>query len=155
MLGIFSFVKRLLQRLCGRTPHATVPPASAAREQATARKPMIESVESRLHLSGNGLSATYFNNADLTGSSISRIDATVNFDWGTGSPNSAIGADTFSARWTGQVQAQKNETYTFFTTSDDGVRLWIDGRQIINDWSVHSPREDKGTIHRGPPWVCK
>jgi hypothetical protein len=145
MLGIFSFFKRLIQRLFRRTPHATVPPASAPREQ-DARKPMIESVESRLHLSGNGLLATYFNNADLTGSSFSRIDATVNFDWGTGSPNAAIGADTFSARWTGQVQAQKNETYTFFTTSDDGVRLWIDGKQVINDWSVHAPREDKGTI---------
>ena len=53
MLGIFSFFKRLIQRLFRRTPHATVPSTPVPREQ-TARKPMIESVESRLHLSGNG-----------------------------------------------------------------------------------------------------
>ncbi|HEY7115155.1 MAG TPA: PA14 domain-containing protein, partial [Tepidisphaeraceae bacterium] len=85
-------------------------------------------------------------NSDLTGKTISRVDATVNFDWKTGSPNSAIAADTFSARWTGSVQATRNETYTFYTDSDDGVRLWVNGKQLVNDWSVHAPREDKGTI---------
>ena len=74
---------------------------------------------------GDGLAATYFNNADFTGTTVVRTDPTVNFDWGSGSPAPAIGADTFSARWTGQVQPQFSETYTFYTQSDDGVRLWV------------------------------
>src|SRR5262249_10455794 len=54
---------------------------------------------------GTGLAVTYFDNMDFTGATVSRPDAPVNFDWGTGSPPPGIGADTFSARWTGQVQA--------------------------------------------------
>src|SRR5581483_4909068 len=47
-------------------------------------------------------------------------------------PSSGMGADTFSVRWQGQVQPRFSETYTFYTTSDDGVRLWINGQQLIN-----------------------
>ena len=55
---------------------------------------------------GNGLSVTYYNNIDFTGTTVTRVDPTVDFAWGAGSPAAAIGADTFSARWTGQVEAQ-------------------------------------------------
>ncbi len=81
-----------------------------------------------------GFTATYFNSINLTGTSISRIDPSIDFDWGTGSPDPAIGADNFSARWTGQILAQHSETYTFYTTTDDGVRLWIDGQLLIDKW---------------------
>src|SRR4029453_18618114 len=77
--------------------------------------------------SGTGLSATYFDNADFTGAAVSRVDPTVNFSWGSGSPASAIGVDTFSARWTGQIEAPYTGAYTFYTVSDDGVRLWVNG----------------------------
>src|SRR5205814_5590868 len=88
-----------------------------------------------------------YNTIDLTGSVIlTRTDATVNFDWGTGSPYLLIGANTFSARWTGFVQPQYSQTYTFYTTSDDGVRLWVNGIQIINNWTDHGSTENSGTI---------
>ncbi|MEV0350004.1 PA14 domain-containing protein [Nonomuraea sp. NPDC050680] len=93
-----------------------------------------------------GLSATYFDNADLTGATVTRIDPTVNFDWGSAAPAPAIGADTFSVRWTGKVVADKAETYTFVTTSDDGVRLWVDGKPLIDNWTDHSKRDDTGQI---------
>ena len=96
---------------------------------------------------GTGLSATYFNNADLSGSTVSRVDPTVDFSWGSGSPASAIGADTFSARWTGQIEAPFSGTYTFYTVSDDGVRLWVNNVQVINQWTDHSPTEHTGTIN--------
>lgn len=95
---------------------------------------------------GVGLSATYFNNIDLTGTTVTRIDATVNFAWGGGTPDAAIGADTFSARWEGQVQPRYDEDYTFYTLSDDGVRLWVNGVQIINNWTDHGDTENAGTI---------
>nr|MBA3846694.1 hypothetical protein [Planctomycetota bacterium] len=53
--------------------------------------------------SGTGLAAAYFDNADFTAHVVSRIDAGVDFAWGGGSPHAAVGADTFSARWRGQV----------------------------------------------------
>ncbi len=76
------------------------------------------------------------------------IDGSVNFNpadtlLGT---NRAGGPDTYSARWTGQVKADFGETYTFYTNSDDGVRLWVNGQQVINNWTLHGPTEDSGAI---------
>ncbi|MET0167943.1 MAG: PQQ-dependent sugar dehydrogenase, partial [Vicinamibacterales bacterium] len=96
--------------------------------------------------SGTGLSATYFDSATFSGAVITRTDPTVNFTWGLGSPAGAIGPDTFSARWTGQVEAQFTGTYTFYTQSDDGVRLWVNGQQLVNNWTNHSLTENRGTI---------
>jgi len=96
---------------------------------------------------GTGLRGNYYNTQDLTGSIIlSRIDSTVNVDWGTGSPDPSINVDHFSARWLGQVQATTTGSYTFSTNSDDGVRLWVNGTQIINNWTDHAPVIDSGTI---------
>jgi hypothetical protein len=96
--------------------------------------------------SGSGLLATYFDNQDFTGTAVTRMDATVDFTWGGGSPDPAIAADTFSARWTGEVEARTSEPYTLFTTSDDGVRLWVDGQLLIDHWTDHGAVEDHGTI---------
>ncbi|MEL6816068.1 MAG: DUF4347 domain-containing protein, partial [Cyanobacteria bacterium J06598_3] len=59
---------------------------------------------------GNGLKADYYNNANFTDLVVTRTDATVDFNWGLGSPASAIGNDTFSARWSGQLEAVYSET---------------------------------------------
>src|SRR5262249_7930466 len=88
---------------------------------------------------GTGLAATYFDNIDFTGATVSRTDATLNFNWGSGSPAAGIGADTFSARWTGQVLAVESGNYRFQTSSDDGVRLWVNGQLLINNWTNHAP----------------
>jgi len=96
---------------------------------------------------GTGLRADYYNTNNLSGNIIlTRTDATVNFDWQNGSPAAAISTDNFSARWSGQVQAAYSETYTFYTTSDDGVRVWVNGQQLINNWTEHGPVENSGTI---------
>ena len=93
-----------------------------------------------------GLKGDYYNNMDFTGFVLSRVDPGVNFDWGNGSPDPSIGADTFSVRWTGQIQPLFSETYTFYTLSDDGVRLWVNGAQLVNNWTDHAPTENSGTI---------
>ncbi|MBH8566304.1 hypothetical protein I8748_29815, partial [Nostoc sp. CENA67] len=95
---------------------------------------------------GTGLKGEYYDNIDFTNLKLTRTDSKVDFNWGSGSPNSSIGADTFSVRWTGQVQAQYSETYNFYTTTDDGVRLWVDGKQIINNFVNQAAKEISGTI---------
>lgn len=95
---------------------------------------------------GSGLRAEYFNNIYLTSpASLSRTDATVNFDWGISAPASGVNVDHFSVRWTGQVEAPISGSYTFSTTSDDGIRLWVNGVQLINNWTDHAPTNDNGT----------
>jgi hypothetical protein len=95
---------------------------------------------------GNGLAATYYDNKDFTGTSISRVDPNINFDWGAGSPNAAIGVDTWSARWTGSIQAQYTDTYTFHTLADDGIRVFINGRLVINNFQDQAVTETSGSI---------
>lgn len=93
-----------------------------------------------------GLYATYYDNADFTGTSLSRIDTTVDFDWGQSSPAPVIGPDTFSARWTGYVKPPTTGTYTFSANTDDGVRLWVNNQQLINNWVNQSATEKSGAI---------
>ena len=98
---------------------------------------------------GTGLAATYFNNIDLTNQALQRIDPTVNFNWGGGSPDPSIGNDTYSARWEGFIEVPSSGVYTFYTYTDDGVRLWVDGELIINNWTDHGPTEDQAEIGMG------
>ena len=90
---------------------------------------------------GTGLRAEFFNNRDPNAPLIlNRIDATVDVDWGSNSPAAGVNNDNFSARWTGQVEAPVTGSYVFSTITDDGVRLWINGVQVINDWNGHPPK---------------
>lgn len=76
----------------------------------------------------------YFNNRDLSGSpAFSREDGSLAFNWGDGSPASNFPSDNFSARWTRTVQFAP-ATYRFYVRADDGVRIWLDNDQIINEW---------------------
>ena len=95
---------------------------------------------------GTGLYGEYFDNKDLSSRKLTRTDTTVNFDWGSGSPDALIGADTFSVRWTGWVQAPASGSYTFHTDSDDGVRLWVDNQLIINNLTDHGVTPNSGSI---------
>lgn len=76
--------------------------------------------------SGDGLLATYYDNDDFTGPSLTRVDPNIDFDFGFGSPDPAIGNDNWSARWTGRIMPRFSEDHTFFTFQDDGMRVWID-----------------------------
>lgn len=98
------------------------------------------------HLTCGGLYAEYFGTKNLTKRKVTRIDPVVDFDWDTDSRDDAIGSENFSARWTGFVKPPTSGSYTFRTDSDDGVRLWVDGKLIIDDWTDHAPRKNSGTL---------
>ncbi len=82
----------------------------------------------------HGLTAAYFNDLDFTGRTATRIDPQINFNWGNAGPIFLFGGDTFSARWTGQLEAPASDTYTFSARSSDGMRVWLDGQLIIDRW---------------------
>ncbi|MCB0177045.1 MAG: PKD domain-containing protein [Anaerolineae bacterium] len=82
----------------------------------------------------------YFDNDSLSGSpALVRNDVAISFDWGLGSPAPGIiPVDFFSVRWTRTLNFAAG-TYRFFTRTDDGVRLWVDGALLINQWNEQSP----------------
>ncbi|MDR4497892.1 MAG: neuraminidase-like domain-containing protein [Candidatus Scalindua sp.] len=97
-------------------------------------------------LSIHGLRATYFRNQDLTDPAVTRIDDKIDFDWGRASPiDGIIDPDSFSVRWTGKVLPKHSGTYTFYTETDDGVRLWVDNIKLINEWYPQRATEHPGT----------
>jgi chitodextrinase len=93
-----------------------------------------------------GLTGTYFDAIDFTAKKFVRIDPTINFDWADGAPDTSMDPDTFSIRWTGKVMPKTSELYTFFTQTDDGVRLWVDGKLLIDKWIDQPATEWSGTM---------
>jgi uncharacterized repeat protein (TIGR03806 family) len=108
---------------------------------------------------GTGLKGEYWSNEFVNSPptdpfngppTLTRVDPIVDFDWGNGSPDASISADLFTARWTGSIQPQFTETYTFYVTSDDGARLflWVNGQQVtvVDSWMDQAATEHSGTV---------
>jgi uncharacterized delta-60 repeat protein len=85
-----------------------------------------------------GWKGEYWVNSTFTGSPVlCRSDASLNFDWGSGSPDPAIPADHFSAQWTRTVNLSGG-TYLFHVDHDDGARLYIDDmvNPVLDKWGI-------------------
>ncbi len=94
----------------------------------------------------NNWRGEYFNNANLSGNpSYVRDDANVNFNWGTGAPAPGINVDNFSVRWTRNLNFTSGR-YRFTATSDDGVRVYVHDRLVINNWSDHAAQTVTGEL---------
>jgi beta-glucosidase len=88
-----------------------------------------------------GLKAEFFDNSSLSGPPVStRIDAHIDFDWVSGAPLPQLSSDRFSVRWTGAIRPGTSGPYLFRARSDDGMRVFLDGALIIDDWADHAPR---------------
>jgi len=90
--------------------------------------------------------ADYYQGQNFETFVLQRDDAAIDFDWGNGAPDPLVGNDNFSVRWMGTIQPSVTETFTFYATTDDGSRLWVDGQLLIDDWTNHAPQERTGTI---------
>jgi hypothetical protein len=89
-----------------------------------------------------GVKAQYFKGIDLAGGPVlTRVEPSIDHSWGSAEVAAGL-SDGVSARWTADLQAPFSETYQLTTTTDDGVRLWLDGRRIINNWTNHGNTDD-------------
>jgi beta-glucosidase len=102
-----------------------------------------------------GLRGQYFNGRELRGEPVlTRVDPRVEFRWYRGSPTDelvargelladrALGSDDFSIRWTGKLLPPVSGEYEFTVTGNDGVRLLLDGRKVLEEWSETSVARD-------------
>ena len=96
----------------------------------------------------HGLKGEYFNNQELEGSpSLTRTDRHIDFKWGEGSYSADGPVDHFSVRWTGYFIPKKTGDYNFYSSADDGVRLYLNDQNVIDDWVRHSETLDTYTTH--------
>jgi lysophospholipase L1-like esterase/chitodextrinase len=115
---------------------------SLSRPAAPATRACVEQLEPRALFAGNGLSAAYFDDTNLSILKYGKTDTRVMFDWNS-APLSGFGND-FSARWIGRVQARYSEQYRFVTLGTGGVRVWVNNQLITDDWSTHALKSDSG-----------
>jgi hypothetical protein len=96
-----------------------------------------------------GLRGDYYANRDLAVPlAFTRVDSTVDFDdYGGAWVNfGGVGSDQFSVRWSGQILAPASGTFTFHAAADDGVRLHVNGQQLVNAWYDQGETEYSATI---------
>jgi len=96
----------------------------------------------------SGLSGSYYDGTNFNTYVATYIDPTINFnpaDTVLG-VNRANGGDTFSVKWTGYIKPDYTGTYTFYTSSDDGARLYVNGSTVIDSWIDQGTTEHSGTI---------
>ena len=60
--------------------------------------------------------------------------------------NPAGGDFNYALRWTGMLVPEKSGRHMISTLSDDGIRVFLDGRKIIENWSDHAPAEDSAAV---------
>lgn len=83
----------------------------------------------------NGLKGEYFDNKEFQGSPVlTRTDEQVNFNWFTGSPDPKVPTENFSARWAGVIVPPVTGTYRLGMNADDGVRIFLDDKLLVEDW---------------------
>jgi glucose/arabinose dehydrogenase/PKD repeat protein len=89
--------------------------------------------------------AEYFDNPTLAGAPVlTRCETEIDNDWGDGIPAPGLPANDFSVRWTAAPTFTAG-AWRFTTTSDDGIRLLVDGAPVIDNWTDHGPTTDTGT----------
>jgi beta-glucosidase len=109
--------------------------------------------------SAHGLKGEYFTGRDFTGEPLlTRTDARVSFRWDRGSPtddlvaqgqlpaDKALPNDNFCIRWTGQLLPPTSGRYEIAVGADDGFRLFIDGKQLIDNWQINSRMQSKSAF---------
>ena len=95
---------------------------------------------------GDGLKAEYFAGPNFERKVLTRIDPSVSFNWNWQYPGPGVPREYFSVRWTGKLYAPTTGVYSFSAFVDDGIRVWVGGRKVIDEWRKQDDSEFVGRI---------
>lgn len=93
-----------------------------------------------------GLQGEYFNGQNFDQKVLTRTDAQINFIWDNVAPVPGLDPHVFSVRWTGKIKAPETGTYLFRAHVDDGIRVMVNGKMLINAWGMHDSERFTGEI---------
>jgi len=96
---------------------------------------------------GNGLMGIYFASTNFSGPSVIRLDEALDFDWRDEAPAPGIPKDHFSVRWMGEIEAPATDTYTIHFGSDEGGRIYFDGKLAGERWTRRAYEETNFTVN--------
>lgn len=145
--GYFKFISVISGKVLSTLNESTAPEARVVQHTGTGQ------LSARWQLlsvppvgNGNGLTGSYYNGTNFENFVFSRIDPKIDFNWGEGSPGSGVNNNGFTVRWTGKVEPRYSGNYTFYITSDNGRRLWVNNQLIIDQWQDDWDIEYSGNI---------
>ncbi len=98
-------------------------------------------------LQGQGMRIDYFQGKNLGKHIVSETRTSINMPMGNGCPHDRVPRDNFSLRATGVLRVNRSGNYTFITRSDDGVRLYVNGRRVIDEWRGMGTTEFRASVH--------
>lgn len=110
-------------------------------------KERVEAIDRILNPAIPGLFGTYYRGNQFAGAPLmTRVDNKIDFEWGGQGPSVETGHDNYCARWEGMVKITRPGHYTIATVTDDGVRLWVNGKQLIDQWRTQGATRCHGDI---------
>jgi outer membrane protein OmpA-like peptidoglycan-associated protein len=95
---------------------------------------------------GNGLKGEYFDGTNFERKVFTRMDPQVDFDWQGRRPGPELGKSYYSVRWTGKLYAPATGIYKFTAMVDDGIRIWVNGKKVIDDWKLNDSQTFMGEV---------
>ncbi|WP_229317487.1 OmpA family protein [Larkinella sp. C7] len=96
---------------------------------------------------GNGLKGDYFDGTNFERKVFTRMDPQIDFNWEGSRPGPGLGRSYYSVRWTGKLYAPTTGVYKFTATVDDGIRLWIGGKKVIDVWRLNDNQTFRGDVY--------
>ncbi|HEX6624749.1 MAG TPA: glycoside hydrolase family 3 C-terminal domain-containing protein [Pyrinomonadaceae bacterium] len=148
-------VQVLLGNYNGQPSRATTPLAGVRQKVSPRTKvlyaqgtPLMEFAGTPIPASAlRDLKAEFFANRKLEGAPVlTRDEKAVDFDWGMNTPAPGVMADDFSVRWKGKLVPAVSGKYRLGATADDGLRVYLDGKLIVEDWTEHAPTTRTGEV---------
>lgn len=104
-----------------------------------------------------GLKAEYYNGTDFNEKVATKIEPMIDLAWNNDPPVPGLNPHDCSIRWTGILNAPKTGTYTFSAKVDDGIRVWVGGILVIDNWKLNDDGHFNGKIimREGVPYNLK
>ncbi len=93
-----------------------------------------------------GLKGDYYNGKNFNQKVFTRIDSKIDFTWDYVAPGRGMMDTDYSVRWTGKLLAPQTGQYEFYAIVDDGIRVWVGGVQILDDWGPNNHKSISGSV---------
>ncbi|GAB3953317.1 PA14 domain-containing protein [Spirosoma harenae] len=94
----------------------------------------------------SGLKGDYYVGTNFEQKAFSRIDPAISFNWDRRSPGKGLSRSYYSIRWRGKLLAPTTGEYVFFAKVNDGIRVWVDNKLVVDSWQLNSYKHYNGTI---------
>jgi len=97
-------------------------------------------------ITAKGLRSELFNTSEFVNPKVTRADSLINFNWGNNIPDNAINSNHYSIRWAGYIRPEESGVFSFYITTGNSVKLWVDDVLIINSPDNNSQNVLTGEI---------